>query len=102
MALSNMLREPRREITETVVGIIVVGAALSAFAWLDYQFANWMSNRREDFAPLLIVGAFILVGGVIVTFVLAFVTHAIGDAICTALENRGVQMRPRQRYGRRL
>lgn len=31
MALSNIFREPRREITESVVGTAVVGAALGAF-----------------------------------------------------------------------
>ena len=41
MALSNMLREPRREIIETVVGFGAVVLALG----LDYGFALWL----EDF-----------------------------------------------------
>lgn len=99
MTLSNTPREPRREITESVVGIAVVGIAAGA----DYAFARWL-EQYCGYDPRgvvewpwfigMIVGLLIGLGFVI--FLL--VTHAIGDAICTALESRGVQMRPRRRY----
>ena len=37
MALSNIFREPRREIVETIVGLITVGA----FMYVDYKFSCW-------------------------------------------------------------
>lgn len=38
MALSNIFREPRREITESAIGLGIFAAA----AWADYHFAVWL------------------------------------------------------------
>lgn len=98
MALSNMLREPRREITESAVGILTLGAILVPVIGLDYLIAVAL-----HLVPLpigMLFGILIEMGGFMLIFSLLQLTHAIGDGVCTALENRGVQMRPRQRYGR--
>lgn len=98
MALSNILREPRREITESLVGLTVFGAAV----WADYAFDAWFRDLdppKTSQEAILGITLGMIVGvllAAIVTFVL-IVTHALGTAICNALEKRGVHLRPRQR-----
>ncbi len=98
MALSNILREPRREITESIVGLAIVGAAV----WVDYAFASWL-ERREGYWPNghavtpwpvgMALGIILGILGIIIVVT----THALGTAVCNALETRGVQLRPRKR-----
>lgn len=83
-----MLREPRREITESVVGIVVVGGLLSLAIWADYAFAVWFeaatvgSSRGPCPLPLgMIIGVILAAGA----FGLLVLTHRAGDAICNAL-----------------
>src|SRR5689334_3951872 len=40
MALGNIFKEPRREITETLLGISIVGPLI----WIDWQFAQWFQE----------------------------------------------------------
>lgn len=98
MALSNMLNEPRRELTETAVGIgVAAGVCL-----LDYAFANWLADvtagtpARAPLAIWLAVGLVVIIfGGMAIVAI-----HAIGDATCNALQRQGVHLRPRRRYVR--
>ena len=101
MALSNIFREPRREITESIVGTTAVVVVVGGFGWLDYAVAS-ASIEGVEHAPslglMMFALAFLMVaGGIILTMILVF-THAIGDVICDILEDRGLQVRPRQRY----
>ena len=95
MALSNIFREPRREITESVVGLVVFGA----FAWADYYVARWFQDVTggwHDGCPWPIG----MMLGLLVGFLamcLLIITHGIGDGICNALQRRGIHLRPRQR-----
>ena|ERR1700722_3562393 len=100
MALSNILNEPRREITESVVGIGVVSAGIA----LDYWFASWFWNVTKDSAggpcPIalgMFFGLVVALGIVIVPVLFMVATHAVGDAICNALDRRGIYLRPRNR-----
>lgn len=94
MALSNIFREPRREITESAVGITLV----SAFVFADYLFASWLVDEgtkhpTEDLILGMVMGVGVLgivVGGTILT-------HALGESLCNKLEKAGIQMRPRTR-----
>ena len=97
MALSNIFREPRREITETVVGFMV----FLGFAYIDMHFAFWFQGVTGGFnngCPWPI--GFIFVGPVImiVLILLALLIHAIGEWICNSLARRGLELRPKQRY----
>lgn len=96
MALSNIFREPRREITESVVGLSVVGLLVYA----DYRFAAWLNeiviNDRHEPLPLPLGMVFGLVCLLVIYLALAF-THTIGDTICDALDDAGVHLRPRDR-----
>lgn len=95
MALSNIFREPRREITESVVGLAVGVSAI----WADYEFAIWFKEATGSINggcpwPLgMLLGA--IFAFLLVMFV--FATHALGDGICDALQSRGIHLRPRYR-----
>ena len=99
MALSNIFREPRREITESVVGLCV----FAVFALADWWFASWLADCPAcgPTAPPWVLRMLLslLVGVMLVILgcgVLLF-THALGDAICNALQARGIHLRPRER-----
>lgn len=102
MALSNIFREPRREITESVIG----GAIFAIPVVADYYFAVWFSTSPVSghstfrwsvgmlvglaaMAAIILAGTGILIG-----------THALGNAVCNAFERRNIHLRPRRRYGR--
>lgn len=98
MALSNIFREPRREITESVVGLALVGV----FAWCDYRFACWLQDYTGlDSAGFHNIpwgfGMFVGVAGAIVIVFLVFATHALGEGICNSLQRGGIHLRPRNR-----
>ena len=98
MALSNILKEPRREITEQLVGTLVIFAlpvADAIFAHYaprpsDYTFWDMMGTG-------LCLGIILALGAAAVTIV-AKIVHAIGEETCNALEAYGVHLRPRRRY----
>ena len=101
MALSNMFREPRREITETLLGIAIVGAFLS----VDYAFAAWFMTWAYPPNPvprflLLFFGMFAgpVIAGCLIAVCVAVVTsvHNIGEGCCDMLEKRNIYLRPRQ------
>lgn len=94
MALSNIFREPRREITETLMGALVVGA----FLFADRFFANWLyaafgQNDRPFIVLCYLIGACL---GMVIFFFAIFV-HWIGESICGALANHGLELRPKVR-----
>jgi hypothetical protein len=98
MALSNVFREPRRELTESLIGSAVVGGLL----WLDYYVSRQVM-LADPHAPPLIICMFIfgLVGlaGVALTFiVLVVLPHWVGEEICDFLSRRGLELRPKDRY----
>lgn len=98
MALSNILREPRREITESLVGIVIIGALLGG----DYYLARWeehLGGYYSDGSAWGPWGVWMFMNIPIVMILGAMVvfTHFIGDVACDAMEKRGVDLRPRQR-----
>jgi uncharacterized membrane protein (DUF485 family) len=98
MALSNMLREPRRELTEQAVGMVVLALALVP----DYYAAVWLQahDTSKDFVPVAIwmIAAALIVGvGVFVLGLVMYVIHQMGEGICDALARRGLELRPRER-----
>lgn len=98
MALSNIFREPRREITESAVGL----GLFSAFTFGDYQFALWfegVTGGHQDGCPWsvgLLVGIALVLGSAIIIAV----THSLGEVTCNALQDRGIHLRPRKRANR--
>lgn len=101
MALSNILREPRREITESIVGVALVALVM----WADYAFAIWLqdgTNAVTNGAGVpwpagMLIGAILAIVVPLLMVILLFFTHALGDGVCNALQAAGVHLRPRQR-----
>ncbi len=104
MALSNIWNEPRREITESVVGFIsVIGLYIApgiAFGfWLGPKVAdtpgkgNCLETCSIILSSLFLWPLTLAVIAAVSAF-LIFGTHSIGESICDALQNRGIRLRP--------
>ena len=98
MALSNILREPRRELTETAVGLAIVVPLIYA----DYSFGQWLQDyagydkHGDAHLPWVIgMGVGTLAG--IAISLSAIIIHALGTAICDTLDKHDIHLRPRQR-----
>lgn len=105
MALSNILNEPRRELTEQAVGLVIlialfwpayyVGEGLYRHDPPSYQNTpNWWFDM---FAGVL----FTAMGWVGVITITLFM-HRVGEKLCNLLAQQGWEVRPKKRYvGRR-
>lgn len=98
MALSNILREPRREITETVIGFALVGGYLIG----DCRLASYVGPTldpdypKDWFADIVVLMAI----GLLLTVLsvpLMFFIHFVGEEVCNALRRRGLDPRPVRR-----
>lgn len=106
MALDNMAVEPRREITETLVGLALALPVI----YLDYLFAAWFVPACKDpnfhgfwaMALGMVIGAVgLFIGGVlamILSYIALVAIHALGEVGCAIIEAFGIQIRPKQRY----
>lgn len=101
MALSNMLVEPRREIIETVAGLLAMAIP---FGWIYYLAKGLQASDRNP-EPLLLC---LFIATVMTAFICAAVgglmllTHWVGERVCEWLRDRGMEIRPTQRYRRDL
>lgn len=98
MALSNIFREPRREITESVIGVL----ALVPFCGLDWLVAKealggW-KNGWEMVGSLVFATIVIFLAALALAAVLA-ITHEIGEWVCDRMRNAGFDPRPKDRPG---
>lgn len=87
MALSNMRNEPRREITESLVGIVPA----AVFLLLDFLCASWVESSASFAHPAAAIVLFMVLGvigcvfvGVMLSAAVLF-THALGETLCDAL-----------------
>lgn len=99
MALSNIFREPRREITETLVGI----AALLVPLFLDYCFALWLQasegmDKNGEYKWPWPAGMFLGFFLFFLALVVLGLAHWMGEKTCDALARRGLNLRPPRRY----
>jgi hypothetical protein len=95
MALSNMGKEPRREIIEQVFGVVFVVGYLVG----DYHLARWFYAPKSFWVDpgdlmLMVCGLFLIPG---FYFFLQF-THVAGELVCGWLQAAGIDPRPTQRY----
>lgn len=103
MALSNIFREPRREITESVAGLVVFAVVV----FVDYSFGLWLQDYAGMCGPAGTSNSYIclpwqigMAFGILLAllaFLALIITHALGDAICNALDRQGIHLRPRNR-----
>jgi hypothetical protein len=101
MALSNIGKEPRREITESLLGIVLLVLFVGGdYVISDYFVSTLPKPKKGDLGltmisiPLIGILIFMAVYG------LALFTHFIGEQVCNALEKKGIHLRPRVRYRR--
>ncbi len=102
MALSNIFREPRREITETLVGIMLVSVPVAG----DYWFGVWLRAATEGNNPIglaagMVIGVCLIfcVGvALLLLFLLLVGAHALGEFVCGRLAKMGTDPRPRDRW----
>ena len=93
MALSNIFREPRREITEQVIGVI----AVAIFLWGDYVFASWMPHDGHVWPPIwagMLLWPLCLAIGLVGLSGL----HLVGEGVCALMARAGFDPRPKRRY----
>lgn len=99
MALSNMKVEPRREITESLLGIVgLVGLVVGDYYFAVYFAGKIMNKSPGDVAMMMIV---VPLGIVVLSLVgvgLAYFTHWIGEGISAGLKTMGMDPRPKVRY----
>lgn len=97
MALSNIFREPRREIIESAIGLSIIAGLIIA----DYEVSLSVASEGKDHIADLVVGMIIFPIGLalllLIGWVILRVTHFIGEEICDSLEDAGVRLRPRDR-----
>lgn len=95
MALSNIRKEPRREITESLVGITV----LLLLIFFDHPAAVWFHEVTGGcpvpLGMILVPIALILLIGV--TYLFLWSTHALGELVCGTLATFGLELRPKRR-----
>lgn len=100
MALSNICKEPRREITESLVGIGIVAGVVYG----DYLLAKGIFGihpDRFDFVLVMVLIPIVLAIGSLFSFGLLHLTHAVGEGICNSLADHGLELRPKNRPARR-
>lgn len=97
MALTNIFNEPRREIIEQIAGVLILVVPV----WLDYRFAVWFQHVTgpRDPCPVPMGMFFGAVAGMMIISALIMI-HWAGEAVCDALAERGLELRPTQRYRR--
>lgn len=100
MALTNFFREPKRELTETLLGI----AVLIGPAYLDYRIALFLHENDDPTCPLplplaLVVGAIIMGASVAGVLAAAWTIHHAGEGLCNLIANHlDIEIRPRDRH----
>lgn len=101
MALSNIFREPRREITETIIGLMV----LTPYIWVSQHLVTSCHQVPGPGGvgltpwPVAYLLAYILVAAAIFfLIVIAIGIHGTGNFVCNQLEVMGLRLRPSKRY----
>ena len=103
MALNNIGREPRREITESAIGILAtivwLGVAFLVAAHFDPYYVNGPQDYRPSWAFSVSFITFVIATvGPVLLFGVLFITHALGEEVCDWLKALRIDPRPRQRY----
>ena len=103
MALSNIGREPRREITESAVGALATIMWLGVAFLIAKHFDPYYVNGPKDYGPswaftISFCTFAIATVGTLLLFVVLFITHTLGEEICDWLKALRIDPRPRNRY----
>jgi hypothetical protein len=100
MALTNIFREPRREIIETISGITaaVIGlGVLLMIAGIFMRFSN-PEMYEESAIGAAVVGLVVAFIVIVLGTALLIALHEIGEALCNSFQSIGIRLRPKRRY----
>ena len=108
MALNNIFVEPQREITESLIGLLVISAIMTVALIVSYHAAVWWITYWEfpmdAFRIIINVGAMLVTAfvcsifGFFIGWGLLEATHEAGDGICNLLAKVSLDPRPKQLY----
>jgi hypothetical protein len=98
MALSNIINEPQREITETLVGVI----ALLLPGYVVYRVGNCMAlemkpNNVIEWGAVYFSAVAIIIVAIFTVGSAAILIHNIGEEISDTLQLHGIHIRPKRR-----
>ncbi len=91
MALSNIINEPRRELTEQLAGTILA----AGLGWADYRFAIFAqrlegpTHHPTPFLTWLVVGVLLFAGA----WGCLLLIHLIGEVLLNYLARSGLELR---------
>lgn len=99
MALSNMGREPRREWTEQLFGIVVAAIILFGYSKLCNLFirTNIHNPGVADRVGTYAVGLVVLLIGFLILLGIWYLAHEIGELVCDTLASFRLDPRPKRR-----
>ena len=95
MALNNIIKEPRREFTETGVGIGLTVLGFIVLYWPSSAVAQWFCAQVRDDAGWVFWSTaltMMIVIGLLAWAALAIV-HNFGERFCNNLAARGTEIR---------
>lgn len=98
MALSNMGREPRREWTEQLFGLLVL--LIFAVVYVVGLRKFWEITgtvRIEDRVGSGVLGLLFFAGGLLLLVALWYFAHHLGETVCEWLRAAGADPRPKDR-----
>ena len=97
MALSNIFREPRRELIEQAYGTAAVVAVLGAWFTLAAVLCRLYDGAFFPNASEFLFALFQVAAVVAFLCLVLSIVHDIGESICNSMAKRGRDPRPRQR-----
>ena len=103
MALSNIGREPRREIIESLAGILAVVAWVVVSFLVARHFDPYYAPAKDDYSPpwWVTVSFFTFMASILIplaSIVFLYLTHEVGEMVCGWMTALGFDPRPKQRY----
>jgi uncharacterized BrkB/YihY/UPF0761 family membrane protein len=103
VALSNVFREPRRELIETGVGAVIVAGIVVITTIPATYIANTMTrvDPKFDYSLAFVLGVAIVVVAGLLTCLIAMIVHSVGEEVCDKLEKNGIRLRPKERFNGR-
>lgn len=97
MALSNILREPRRELIEQGFGVVALAAIVvvnvSVAIAMCLLFDGTVHVSSREFVAADLTG--VVATGILIVILLAI--HALGESVCEAMARHDRDPRPTQR-----
>ena len=86
MALSNVFREPRKELTEQAVGFAAIIGVIGGLALILWPIAAAIQHfepaPKDSLPACMLVATLLIVGSGMVILMLTFFVHFIGEEIC--------------------